>query len=413
MLNAYIIKPKDLHLDVSNSGTSFPLSFSACQLNRHTGKPKGFVAINGVAYVKSPTNLPVFAKYDTGDVDIIKSANTHSVAYSQFAITGAHMLLKDGQTSGYFRLKQECKKVKRIALGTLDNGNVIVVYGEFTAEEISKTMYVYGVKDAMLIASDDVYFNAPSCGIATGTRPYAILVAEDFEEVPTPIILIDAAHGGEETGNTNDSLQEKSINLKGALWLQSYLKENYQGTFILTRERDTYMPIEERNFMATAACPDLLVTLHVNVNPSDSKKNGYRSYGKNINKKRILLDIHRYIQNSLIPKGLRINDMCEKYDPLFEGLDCPCLGVEMLYLDNEYDIPYLKSEEFMEGVYEEVAVSIASVLGLNRRTATKTNYYNKAITYRVEVGHFNYRSGANEMVKKLQELGFSPRIIEE
>ncbi len=93
----------------------------------------------------------------------------------------------------------------------------------------------------------------------------------------TPIIVIDAGHGGKDPGCIGKGgTQEKTVVLSVAKKLQSKLKEaGFQVH--LTRSGDTYLKLARRAEIAEQKHADLFLSLHANANPSRSMR-GFSIY---------------------------------------------------------------------------------------------------------------------------------------
>ena len=75
-----------------------------------------------------------------------------------------------------------------------------------------------------------------TCLLYTSFTTFAI--ASDADLKKSPVIILDAGHGGFDSGATSGSVVEKDINLQIALKLRDTLA--FQGyTVIMTREQDT------------------------------------------------------------------------------------------------------------------------------------------------------------------------------
>jgi N-acetylmuramoyl-L-alanine amidase len=85
-------------------------------------------------------------------------------------------------------------------------------------------------------------------------------------------IVLDPGHGGRDPGAIGPSgLREKDVVLKIAKRLGKQLKERGYEVF-LTRQRDIYLPLEERTAIANTKDADLFVSIHANA----SRKRGAR-----------------------------------------------------------------------------------------------------------------------------------------
>lgn len=94
-------------------------------------------------------------------------------------------------------------------------------------------------------------------------------------------IIIDAGHGGHDTGAIGKGgTREKDVVLSIALKLQARLAEaGYDA--LLTREDDTFVPLEERARFANRNKGDLFVSIHCNASPN-RKLRGVETYTLNI-----------------------------------------------------------------------------------------------------------------------------------
>jgi N-acetylmuramoyl-L-alanine amidase len=83
-------------------------------------------------------------------------------------------------------------------------------------------------------------------------------------------IILDPGHGGKDPGTTSaDGLFEKDITLKVAKIMGKKLQE-LGYTVILTRDRDVFVPLEERTAIANSREGDLFLSIHVNAAPASS-----------------------------------------------------------------------------------------------------------------------------------------------
>jgi N-acetylmuramoyl-L-alanine amidase len=97
-------------------------------------------------------------------------------------------------------------------------------------------------------------------------------------------IVVDAGHGGRDPGAIGPGgTYEKHITLMLAKKLARKLKESLGCEVILTRDRDVYLPLEERTAIANKVGADLFISLHTNANQSN-KPYGIETYYLNFSK---------------------------------------------------------------------------------------------------------------------------------
>ncbi|MDY0268089.1 N-acetylmuramoyl-L-alanine amidase [Trichloromonas sp.] len=106
---------------------------------------------------------------------------------------------------------------------------------------------------------------------------------------PVPVeglrrIVVDAGHGGKDPGAIGPSgLQEKQVTLSIAKLLKSELERELGCEVILTRDRDVFLPLEERTAIANKVGADLFISVHANASHNKSAY-GVETYYLNFSK---------------------------------------------------------------------------------------------------------------------------------
>jgi N-acetylmuramoyl-L-alanine amidase len=78
-------------------------------------------------------------------------------------------------------------------------------------------------------------------------------------------IAIDAGHGGHDPGAIGkNGTKEKHITLDIAKRLAALVRERLGCNIIMTRDKDVFIPLEQRPFIAKSKNADLFVSIHVN-----------------------------------------------------------------------------------------------------------------------------------------------------
>jgi N-acetylmuramoyl-L-alanine amidase len=91
-------------------------------------------------------------------------------------------------------------------------------------------------------------------------------------------IVIDAGHGGHDSGTTGPGgIEEKDVVLDVALRLGKLLKQRLGADVIYTRDTDTFIPLETRTAIANKAQADLFLSIHANSSPDPSAR-GVETY---------------------------------------------------------------------------------------------------------------------------------------
>jgi N-acetylmuramoyl-L-alanine amidase len=92
------------------------------------------------------------------------------------------------------------------------------------------------------------------------------------------IIVVDAGHGGHDTGARSLVRNEKDINLAAALDLRDRLEAMGRYKVVMTRSSDVFIPLEERVKIARRAGADLFISLHSDSAGSDPTPHGASVY---------------------------------------------------------------------------------------------------------------------------------------
>ncbi len=86
------------------------------------------------------------------------------------------------------------------------------------------------------------------------------------------VVVIDAGHGGRDSGALGGAGYEKDVNLSAALTLSGQLNKTGRYKVVLTRSSDVYVPLETRVRVAQRAGADLFISLHADSGPAGDLK---------------------------------------------------------------------------------------------------------------------------------------------
>ena len=138
---------------------------------------------------------------------------------------------------------------------------------------------------------------------------------EDGKYLKTGIktVVIDAGHGGKDSGALGRKAKEKDVALNIALKVGNYIEKNIPDVKVVyTRKTDVYIELYERARMANENEADLFISIHVNAN-ENPRPSGTSTHILGMNQEDQNLDV-AIRENSVIL-------MEEDYQTRYEGFD--------------------------------------------------------------------------------------------
>ena len=127
-------------------------------------------------------------------------------------------------------------------------------------------------------------------------------------------LVIDAGHGGKDTGAPGKMSVEKNINLKVALAFGKYVERNCPDVKVIyTRTTDVFIPLIERANIANRNKADLFISVHTNALDGGKISRGFETY---------TLGMHRAADNLNVAKRENSVILIEKnYKQSYAGFD--------------------------------------------------------------------------------------------
>lgn len=156
-------------------------------------------------------------------------------------------------------------------------------------------------------------------------------------------IVIDAGHGGKDSGAQIGAGQEKKIveNIANKINL---LNGKDDIEIILLRKDDSFIELSERVSKINKINPSLVISLHVNTS-KNLNENGVNAY---VSKQNVFYEKSRESAKNLVDKisneKLARGEVKDADYFVLKNSKCPALLVEIGYLSNENDRTYLISE---------------------------------------------------------------------
>src|SRR5690625_2245637 len=181
--------------------------------------------------------------------------------------------------------------------------------------------------------------------------------------IPTSkVVVIDAGHGGIDTGARGNGLLEKNISLDLALRTQKRL-ESLGYTVIMTRTTDKTLKLEQRTKIANDSNADIFVSIHINAGGGTGIETWMQSNSYEGAKS---FELAESIQNEVI-KQTNVRDRGVKDGNLHVNRETkmPSSLIEVGFIDNKDDANKLKNESFKNLVVKGIVNGIKKYFQFN------------------------------------------------
>lgn len=141
-------------------------------------------------------------------------------------------------------------------------------------------------------------------GVLLLWSPMSFIQAKQF------IVVIDAGHGGHDSGAIGQFSQEKDINLRVALAVGKLIESNCRDVDVVyTRKTDVFIPLDRRAEIANNAKADLFISIHTNSLGNSKTYTGASTWTLGLAKSEANLEVAKR-ENSVI---LYENDYKSRY----------------------------------------------------------------------------------------------------
>lgn len=196
---------------------------------------------------------------------------------------------------------------------------------------------------------------------------YDGMTAADQVPVPTvkPLIVIDAGHGGTDSGATGSGLLEKDLTLALALQVRDRLVNEYAANVKLTRSTDVFVALSDRANLANGWGAAYFVSIHINAGGGE----GFESYvypgtssGVTGQKRTIVHDTVVHYLNTL---GAADRGKKEADFAVLRETDMSAVLLENLFIDNATDGSLLGNSDVLTNLANAIGDGVAKAMGLN------------------------------------------------
>ena len=201
-----------------------------------------------------------------------------------------------------------------------------------------------------------------SGGLLYGAFGYDESTAVMSENSVSPVIVIDAGHGGEDGGASANGLLEKDINLSIALKLRDMLTISgykvimtrdsdvsvYDSTADTTREKKV-SDLKNRAEMINSSQNNILVSIHQNKFEQSQYFGTQMFYSKNDPKSAVLAEeLRKSVTGMLQPDNKRELKQADSNIYILDKAQVPAVIVECGFLSNEEEAKKLADSDYQQ-----------------------------------------------------------------
>lgn len=216
-------------------------------------------------------------------------------------------------------------------------------------------------------------------------------------------IVIDPGHGGKDPGAVgyNKTVLEKNVTLEVSRRLAKKIRQRLGCEVILTRDRDTFLSLEERTAIANTRNADIFISVHTNASKRRYGR-GIETYflnlatdndaimlaarenatsAKNISDLEAILNdlmknakinessrLAAYVQGAMVQelksKYKKIRDKGVKQAPFYVllGAEMPCILVEIAFITNPVECMRLNTAGYQDEVADGIVAGIENYI---------------------------------------------------
>jgi N-acetylmuramoyl-L-alanine amidase len=208
-------------------------------------------------------------------------------------------------------------------------------------------------------------------------------------------VVLDAGHGGKDSGNRGNQYYEKHIALTVTLKIGAILKKNPDINIIYTRKNDVFIPLNKRADIANSAKADLFVSIHCDAHTSNA-------YGAGT----FVLGLHENDRNFRIAqKENSVIFLEEDYEKNYDGFDpnnpesvISLVLMQETYLDQSIQAANTIQQSFVRNLERKNrTVKQAGFLVLRNTYMPSVLVELGFLTNKIEGAYLNSKKGQNEM----------------
>ncbi|MCW8981178.1 MAG: N-acetylmuramoyl-L-alanine amidase [Altibacter sp.] len=237
--------------------------------------------------------------------------------------------------------------------------------------------------------------------LATGLLLFTSFTNSKNSSVKPFVVVLDAGHGGHDSGNVGNGYKEKEIALNIVLQIGAIIEKDPNIKVIYTRKSDVFIDLWERGAIANRADADLFVSVHCNAHHSQAS--GTETF---------VLGLHANERNlEVAKKENEVIFLEENYKENYTGYDPNApesfIGLTLMqeeYLDQSIMLASLIQNNFTNKLKrKDRSVKQAGFIVLHQTYMPSVLIETGFLTNNSEGAYLNSKKGQSEMAISIAE----------
>ena len=236
------------------------------------------------------------------------------------------------------------------------------------------------------------------------------------------VVVLDAGHGGHDSGAIGYGLKEKSVALDIVKGIKLGLEKYGNIKVILTRTNDTYLTLEQRVQIEKKVKANMFVSVHLNAGGGT----GFESYvddrlsndSSTVKRQRIL---HDAIMKELHTIDKNLSNRGTKKANLYvvRNTNSDAVLTENLFIDTKKDTDLLKQHKTIQAIINGHVKGIVKIFNLRKKVVdtpideNEKDVVERKYVYRVVAGSYNEKKNALDKITDMKKKGFDSFILRE
>ena len=225
--------------------------------------------------------------------------------------------------------------------------------------------------------------------------------SQKYQDKDVFTVVLDAGHGGKDSGNRGNQYYEKHIALNVTLKIGAILKKNPDINIIYTRKTDVFIPLNKRAQIANSSKADLFVSIHCDAHTSNAFGAGT-----------FVLGLHENDRNFRIAqKENSVIFLEEDYEKNYDGFDpnnpesvISLVLMQETYLDQSIQAANIIQQSFVRNLKRKNrTVKQAGFLVLRNTYMPSVLVELGFLTNKIEGAYLNSKKGQNEMSEAIAQ----------